>query len=98
MLSSQALALRCGSKIIKEGHSSSRLLEFCGEPARVESKGWRQRSYDPGYGGGRAGHYYNEVQVVEWTYNFGPNKLMRVVRLENGWVVDIRKLGYGFRD
>ena len=39
-----------------------------------------------------------EVQVELWTYNFGPRKLMRLVRFENGVVRDIKTLGYGFRE
>ena len=37
-----------------------------------------------------------EVVIEEWTYNFGPHQLMRVVRLENGYVADIKHLGYGY--
>ncbi len=39
-----------------------------------------------------------EVFVEEWTYNFGPRKLMRVVRFENGVVRDVKTLGYGYRE
>ena len=34
--------------------------------------------------------------VEDWTYNFGPYQLMRQVRLENGFVVDVKNLGYGY--
>jgi hypothetical protein len=37
-----------------------------------------------------------EVVVEEWTYNLGPRLLMRVVRLEDGYVEDIKHLGYGY--
>ena len=39
-----------------------------------------------------------EVLVEEWTYNFGPHKLMRVVRFENGLVAEITRLGYGYHE
>jgi hypothetical protein len=39
-----------------------------------------------------------EVLVEEWTYNFGPYKLMRLVRFENGLVTEVHQLGYGYRD
>lgn len=39
-----------------------------------------------------------EVLVEEWTYNLGPHKLMRVVRFENGVVVDVATRGYGYHD
>jgi hypothetical protein len=37
-----------------------------------------------------------DVQVEIWTYNFGPNKLLQRIRFENGIVVKIDSLGYGF--
>lgn len=37
-----------------------------------------------------------EVIVEEWTYNLGPNHLMRLVRFEDGLVAEIDQLGYGF--
>ena len=37
-----------------------------------------------------------EVVIEEWTYNLGPHQLVRVVRLENGFVADITHLGYGY--
>jgi hypothetical protein len=37
-----------------------------------------------------------EVVIEEWTYNFGPHQLIRVVRLENGVVAEVKMLGYGY--
>jgi len=31
----------------------------------------------------------------EWTYNFGPRRLMQVVVFENGRLVDVKSAGYG---
>ena len=31
-----------------------------------------------------------------WTYNFGPNKLMRRLRFVDGELQDIETLGYGY--
>ena len=39
---------------------------------------------------------YEEIVVEEWTYNFGPRRLMRMIRFENGIVTSIRHLGYGY--
>jgi hypothetical protein len=88
-----AHAFRCGPRIITRGDPAEKLLQFCGEPASVQSrvvemphvtKDWRVY---PGI---------EEVLVEEWTYNFGPYQLMRVVRLENGLVAEIKSLGYGY--
>jgi hypothetical protein len=37
-----------------------------------------------------------EVLIEQWTYNLGPRKLMRSIRLENGIVRDVDHLGYGY--
>ncbi len=39
-----------------------------------------------------------EVQVEEWVYNFGPNRIVRQIRFENGRVVKIDGLGYGYTE
>jgi hypothetical protein len=36
------------------------------------------------------------VSVESWIYNLGPNKLMRRIRFEDGIVVQIETLGYGY--
>ncbi len=42
------------------------------------------------------GEDYIEVPVETWLYNLGPNKLMRRISFEGGYVVDIETLGYGY--
>jgi hypothetical protein len=42
------------------------------------------------------GFVVEDVWIEEWTYNLGPSKLMRLVRIENGFVTDVRNLGYGY--
>ena len=42
------------------------------------------------------GEDFIEVPVEIWLYNLGPNKLMRRLRFEGGYVVDIDTLGYGY--
>ncbi len=89
-----AHAFRCGTRIITRGDHADKILKFCGEPASVRSR-VHQRSYVS-----KLGHVYpgvvEEILIEEWTYNFGPNQLIRVVRLENGYVADVKYLGYGY--
>lgn len=87
--------MRCGTRLIAPGDHESKLLEFCGEPMSVQSRyghrlylGDTRRGFVPGF--------FEEVVVEEWTYNFGPTRLMRVVRIEDGFVAEITRLGYGF--
>jgi len=90
-------ALRCGNRVISRGDHASKLLRYCGEPIAVQSRLLHRRVsafgsfFHPGLG------LLEDVIVEEWTYNFGPRKLMRQVRLENGFVREVRELGYGFR-
>jgi hypothetical protein len=50
------------------------------------------------YGGRRLslGGDLIEVPVETWLYNLGPYKLLRRVRFEDGRVVQIETLGYGY--
>ena len=89
-----AHAFRCGSRIITRGDPAEKILHYCGEPVSVQTRlsqraffADRWRRY-PGY--------VEDVVIEEWTFNFGPQQLIRVVRLENGYVEDIKHLGYGY--
>ncbi len=95
----------CAPQSIETGWSDFELLSRCGEPdltaafwgrplyyqrsPSITSPGLRQRHFS---------HSLNEtVWVEEWQYNFGTNQLIRLVRIENGKVIDIETGGYGFR-
>lgn len=90
-----AHAFRCGTRIITRGDHADKLLRYCGEPAAVQTR-FAQRGYTTTHGGVFIPGLVEEVVVEEWTYNLGPHKLIRVVRLENGFVAQIRQLGYGY--
>jgi len=89
-----AHAFRCGTRIITRGDHADKILRFCGEPASVQSR-ISQRSYVSDFGRVFPG-VVEEVVIEEWTYNLGSQRLIRVVRLENGFVAAIRHLGYGY--
>lgn len=78
--------MRCGSRIIEKGTSSAEVTSFCGAPAQVVD------------GSDRVAGVVPDVQIEFWTYNFGPNQLMQRLRIENGVVVDVQSLGYGFNE
>jgi len=90
-----AHAFRCGTRIISPGDHVTKLLEFCGEPANVQSR-YAERSLIGTFGRVAIPRYVEEVLVEDWTYNWGPYQLMRTIRLENGFVTEIRQLGYGY--
>ena len=90
--------IRCGNLLVSEGDAAARVRERCGAPTetRVERKLvpaviWRDGRRIELPGGDR------EVIVEFWTYNFGPDRLMRQLKLEEGVVVEIKTLGYGHR-
>jgi hypothetical protein len=95
LFSVPAHALRCEHKLISVGDHASKLLRYCGEPDSVRSRRAR-RALVGNIGRTLFPAFAEDLLIEEWTYNFGPNKLMRIVRLENGIVADIERLGYGF--
>lgn len=108
---SPAFAFRCGNRIVSEGDHYSKVLKICGEPAGVQERViyreglTRPRFRVEGPNGIRHdqevlqyNRSYVEVLVEEWTYNFGPSRLMQLVRFENGFVTDVDRLGYGYRN
>lgn len=109
-LSVPALALRCGSKIVRHGDPQAKILDMCGEPASIQTRNIYRSGIPATYIRSTERHLRDddelivhtrsvvEVVVEEWTYNFGPRKLMRVIRFENGFVTSVKRLGYGYRD
>jgi hypothetical protein len=90
-------ALRCGTHLVSEGDSASMVAAVCGTPADVT----RTAILRPAalwYGGHRVflGGDLVEVLVETWLYNLGPDRLMRRVRFEDGRVVEIETLDYGY--
>lgn len=88
-------------KIVSEGMTQYEVTANCGDPAfkaplqnagvamRTESKVNDEKStstavvVNPG------------VPVEEWTYDFGPNKLVQLLRFKNGRLTNIEARGYG---
>ena len=89
-----AHAFRCGSRIITRGDHAEKILRYCGEPASVQIR-HRTRALRHAIGAVYPG-IVEEVVVEEWIFNLGPHQLMRIVRLENGFVAEIKSLGYGY--
>lgn len=91
--------LRCGGRLLRDGDSRAEVRAFCGEPADVQTRSILRR---PVYNlSGRMvflGDGLIEVPVETWTYNFGPNKLMRRIRFVDGIVDQVETLGYGYND
>lgn len=107
LASHPAQALRCGQRLVTEGMVETQVIELCGEPVARRHLGYVLRPYflrvPTGTAGMRAtrqiyGGYHEELPVTELTFNFGPRKLMRVLRFEGGRLSSIRTAGYGYRE
>ena len=100
-----AHAFRCGSRIVIEGMHEVQVRAACGEPMSTRQIGYAIRAYIPrgrrnsgisissryGYPG-----YQQQVIVTEFVYNFGPRKLLRILRFEGGILTYIETAGYGY--
>jgi hypothetical protein len=92
---SMAQSLRCDGKIISQGTFRAEVAALCGDPVQVDQKS----AYFPIAAGHRANPIAGtavEVQVEVWIYNFGPDRLMQRIVFEDGVVVRIESLGYGY--
>jgi hypothetical protein len=106
LLSSEsAWALRCGNRLVLEGMHEALVIEICGDPVSTRQIGLVLRPYvvkrPAGIGNLHATRYvysgyHQELLVTEMIFNFGPHKLMRIVRFEGGQVKSIRTTGYGY--
>ena len=86
---------RCGSKLISEGDSIEKVRQYCGEPVE-RKRTWITRQPRFEYGGQEIPFEGSEdVPVDLWTYDFGPNKLMRRIRFVAGKVESIETLEHG---
>jgi hypothetical protein len=91
----QADSMRCGSRIVKDGDTIEKVLAVCGEPT-TEERTWIQRA--PQYELGDQWYSFpgtEDVPVDLWTYDFGPNKLVRRVRFVAGRVQSVVTLDRG---
>ncbi len=92
-----AHAFRCGNHLIVEGDSRDKVIARCGAPSDIERSAVLRRPVIWHYGRPyHVGSDAMEVPVEVWTYNLGPNKLMRRVKFEGGLVTAIDTLGYGY--
>jgi Protein of unknown function (DUF2845) len=94
-----AYAFRCGTKLVTEGDTRSQVIAKCGEPTEVERRStFREPVVIVGGRAFRGGLGLVEIPIEFWVYNLGPSKLMRRIRFEDGVVVEIETLGYGYID
>ena len=90
---------RCGTRLVTDGDSASKVERLCGPPTDITRSEILRRPILWRFG---RPHYLSDellpVSVEFWTYNLGPNKLMRRLRFEDGLVVRIDTLSHGYNE
>ncbi|WP_024300242.1 DUF2845 domain-containing protein [Methylomicrobium lacus] len=84
--------MRCGHNIVELGDDTYKVLETCGEPASIYHRTkivgstlhHPRRTLDI--------EEYEEIQVEEWVYDFGRNRIRQSLLFENGRMVEINDL------
>jgi hypothetical protein len=96
--SAAAAGFSCGNRIVTEGMQQYDVREICGEPTEIVRTTilrrpivWRHGR--PWY----AGSEEIPVPVETWLYDFGPMRLMRKLRFEDGVLANVETLGHGHR-
>jgi hypothetical protein len=87
--------MRCGHDLVELGYYKEEVRRRCGEPESVETRSrlagstvhFPHRTIDI--------QQYDEIQVEEWIYNFGPSRLKQYLRFENGELKEIKTLRRG---
>jgi hypothetical protein len=81
-MTTEAFALRCGNKLVDIGDRKIEVLEKCGNPLFVEN--WQEEVIV--YRGRleRQIRRLSNIDIEEWTYNFGANRFIYFLRFVNG--------------
>ena len=90
--------MRCGTKLASVGDGKDKVRTLCGEPTSVGFEGVLSRpryTYGP-HDYSYFGPSWMDVPVEVWTYNFGPQKLLRKLRFVGDELVDIETDGRGY--
>lgn len=88
--------LRCGSRLVEPGNSTSKLINFCGQPTSVESKEDRIPVETVDQASGRTISTIETRPYQVWIYNFGPSRLVTRVTVRNNMVESMESAGYGW--
>jgi hypothetical protein len=100
LFSETSLALRCNRHVVVEGYRKSKVFGLCGEPDFTEHKteyldthlGSRNRQSGTTFDIGNL----VPIELVIWTYNFGPHRLMHHLHFRDGKLYKIEVDGYGY--
>ena len=90
-------ALRCGHKLVLVGDHKIDVLAKCGEPTLVTEQLVYGRTVPRRTIHGRvSGIIAGPADREEWTYNFGPRRLVHIIRFRLNEVDEILSLEHGY--
>jgi hypothetical protein len=81
----------CDSDEIKKGLTQYEIMQRCGEPFFKDTRNEERLI--------TVNKHTNRLAIIridEWTYNFGPNQFLRILKFENGKLVDVETGDRGF--
>jgi len=81
----------CDGDEIRTGLTQYEILQRCGDPAFKDSREEERLANT-----GKRSKRLTVTRIDEWTYNFGPNKFLRILTFENGKLVDIETGDRGY--
>lgn len=104
----RADSLRCGNRIVATGDSLHVVRSLCGEPnaerRRFETRTEERRvltdcrtSKTPHRRCERVEKVTREVQIDEWTYDFGPRRFIQYLTFVDGRLLEVEAGGRGGR-
>src|SRR4029077_19845258 len=86
-------------KLVTRGDVSAKVAALCGPPTQIEhSSIYRASTAWVAGQVNRGATTTIEIPVEIWLYNLGSDKLMQQIRFEDGRVVNIESLGYGYNE
>jgi hypothetical protein len=104
---SQAGSLRCGDRLASTGSSLYEVQTTCGDPDdaqhTTETRIVRHTEYVPCGNNARrlcevVVEQVVQVDVDNWTYDFGSNRFIEFAHFEQGVLVNVTSGGYGHKD
>jgi hypothetical protein len=92
---SKKATLKCGN-LISVGDRKIEVMAKCGKPATTDSHNVERVIKRKDNRGAVVSGSKLHINVEEWTYNFGPQKFLLFITMENGVVVSVESGDYGF--
>ncbi len=95
---------RCGNRVVSTGDTKAEVLAKCGEPVTIDeevvetavSRRLKRDVNGPGHRQGARVRISSTRTIETWTYNFGSNRLMRILTFEGSELKRIEDGDYGY--